>query len=137
MLYVRFVLDFLKIYLCIYILYRFLRRFALEHPGCPRTDITNAGRMVSFLSALIFATAVMAFFTWHPGIVHNAIHTYITSFGSQLNSDQLTLLEDAEPDFPKYAFVAELVYCYLAGRIITAFSVWRISKNLNDTIDEQ
>lgn len=123
---VRFVVDLLKIFFCIYTLRLFLIRFKDNFEKCTREDLWRVGRWTAFLSALIFATANMAYFTWHPEVVSETFKTVMTTFGDKLDANSLSKIEMMENSFPTFAFVSQLIYCYLFGMVISAILSSRI-----------
>lgn len=113
-------LQVAKIAACIIVLRAYMRKFKADFPLASRKDVRRMGTMTALLSALIFAAASMAFYTYHPDVVSQAIEMAKSAYGSLLDANAKQALEMMEANFPKIIFGYTLVYCFLFGWILSA-----------------
>lgn len=119
------VLDLAKIVACIYLMYTFLKNFHEDY-GASRGDVRRLGKWIAILSALIFSTAMMAFYQLHPEVITEAVETAIDSYGESLDKNAMNALEKFEENFQQIFFISNFLYCSLFGWVLSALLSIRI-----------
>lgn len=129
-------LQILKIVACIMAMRAFMKRFKLDFPEAETKDIRRMGTMTAFLSALIFAGVSMAFYTYHPEIVAQALDIARNTYSNLMDENARQALGMVETRFPQMIFGYTLVYCFLFGWILSAILAPRVAP-INDWDDDE
>lgn len=138
-----FFLDLAKIVACIWLMRLYMKRFSTDFSDASASDLRHLGTLIAVLSALIFATASMAFYKYNPEIVGEAIDTVLGMYQDKLDSNSMNALDKMMENFPTLTFFSQFIYCTLYGWILSAILAGRIipsnpfAGSKNDGVDEQ
>lgn len=138
-----FFLDLAKIVACIWLMRLYMKRFSTDFSDASASDLRHLGTLIAVLSALIFATASMAFYKYNPEIVGEAIDTALGMYQDKLDSNSMNALDKMMENFPTLIFFSQFIYCTLYGWILSAILAGRIipsnpfAGSKNDGVDEQ
>ena len=130
-----FVVDAAKIFLCIFLMVRFMKKFKEENEGATVYDLKRFGTWIAVLSALIFSAVNMMYYSMHPEIIEESMSAIYKMNGAQMDTNTMNALENMMDALPQAIFIAQFIYCFLWGWILSAIIAPRISDN--DTIQEE
>lgn len=136
---VNFILDALKIYACVALMFTYLKRFKMQYSVNDRADLRRFGTTIALLSALVFSTLQMAYYIWNPELISQTFDTLFEALGPQLDSNAISSLEVIEENFPRMAFFSNFIYCFLFGWVLSAILSSKIitSNPFNDVSEEE
>ena len=113
-----------KLWLCLWLLKRFIKAYSAVHPEADNSDTFRFGMAVAALSALIYSGGYLAWTTViNPDYFSNVLDTFIDgtdSMGGFLTEDMLDNIEAVTPRLPSMTFFANLAWCYLFGTVFSA-----------------
>jgi len=121
-----FVLDLAKIVACIWLMRRFMWQFKIDFPDSSKKDVRRVGTWIALLSALIFATATMMYYTLNPEFIDQTFQTAMEVSKGALDKNSLSALDSFKDNFPQYMFFSQLIYCFLFGWILSMILAPRI-----------
>ena len=111
-----------KIALCIWLMIKFLRKYAEEHEK-NRSLTFRFGMMVALCSALVYSALYFAYVMLiDPNMFSEAFNNAAQMYSSMLTSDQLDMLTNLEPKMPTYTFFFNLVWCWFFGTVVSAIA---------------
>ena len=120
-----------KLALCIWLMVKFLRKYAEEHEK-NRSLTFRFGMMVALCSALVFAGVYFAYVSLiDPEFFSGAIDTALQTYSSFMTSEDLERVANLEPSLPTITFFINLVWCWLFGTIVSAIASSNICGNDN------
>lgn len=104
---------------CIVLLRYFMTRFHDAYPDSSQKLVFRFGMATAFLSALIFAAFLLAYYMYiDPDSIQEAFA--LLTDNPMFDSNTQYLLEQMAPKMPTYAFFSNLIYCFIYGTIISA-----------------
>jgi len=121
-----FTLDLVKIVACIWLMRRFMWQFKKDFPHAQRRDVRRVGTWIGLLSALIFATATMMYYTLNPEFIDQTLNTALEVSKGALDKNSLTALNSFKDNFAQYMFFSQLIYCSLFGCILSLILAMKI-----------
>lgn len=120
-----------KLVLCIWLMFKFLRKFAEEN-GNDRRRTFRFGMMVALCSSLVYAAAYFAYVVIiDPNMFSEVFNNLAQSYSGILPSDQIDRIMNLESQMPTYTFFVNLIWCWLFGMIISAIASNKICGNDN------
>ena len=120
-----------KFALCIWLMVKFLRKFAEENEK-DRSRTFRFGMMVALCSALVYAGAYFAYVMFiDPDMFAEVFNNLAQTYSGILPSDQIDTIMNMESQMPTYTFFGNLIWCWLIGTIISAIASSRICGNDN------
>lgn len=138
-----FFLDLAKIVACIWLMRLYMKRFSTDFSDASASDLRHLGTLIAVLSALIFATASMAFYKYNPEIVGEAIDTVLGMYQDKLDSNSMNALDKMMENLPQLIFFSQFIYCTFYGWVLSAILAGRIipsnpfAGRKDDSVDEQ
>lgn len=118
-----------KLFLCVWLMYMFMARFSIGNNGATCADVRKLGMLIAALSALIFATAEMAFYDTHMELISDAFGEFTKNYGKMLDANSKAVLRQMESNITIYIFCWQFVYCYVFGWILSAILARQIVKD--------
>ena len=115
-----FVLWAGKLALCIWLMVKFLRKFAEEN-GKDRSRTFRFGMMVALCSALVYAAVYFAYVSLiAPDTFSGIFDNVLQQYSSMMTTDDLERIANLEPSMPTITFFINLIWCWLFGTIVSA-----------------
>lgn len=107
-----------KTFLCIWLLWRFMKGFAASNKDIDNSDSYRFGANTSFCSALVIAAFTLAYFLFiRPDAYKDAIQEVIGT--NSLPEASISALESMVPSMPGISFVSTFLYCWLLGVVLS------------------
>ena len=120
-----------KLALCIWLMVKFLRKFAEENEK-DRSRTFRFGMSVALCSALVYAGVYFAYVSIiAPDTFSDVINTVLQTYSSFMTSEDLERVANLEPSMPTITFFINLVWCWLFGTIVSAIASSNICGNDN------
>lgn len=118
---VTFILWAAKFIGCIFLMRFFMKRFASKYEITDNSATMRFGIVVSFCSALIFAAMNLANVLFiSPDMLKEQMDLAYQIYGSKLDSNAMSMLENIEDRMPQITFFSNLTYCFLYGTVLSA-----------------
>lgn len=128
---IGFVLWAGKVALCIWLMVKFLRKFAEENEK-NRSRTFRFGMMVALCSALVYSAVYFAYVSIiAPDTFSNAVDTMLQNYSSFMTSEDLDRVANLESSMPTISFFINLIWCWLFGTIVSAIASSNICGNDN------
>ena len=125
-----------KVALCIWLMVKFLRRFAEENEK-DRSSTFRFGMMVALLSALVYAGFYLAYVILiDPDMFAETFNNIAQAYSSMLTSEQIDQIMNMESSLPTVTFFVNLIWCWLFGTIVSAIASRSICGSDNPFEDE-
>ena len=120
-----------KLALCIWLMVKFLRKFAEENEK-NRSRTFRFGMSVALCSALVYSAVYFAYVMLiDPNMFSEAINTALQTYSSIMTSEDLERVANLEPSMPTITFFINLIWCWLFGTIVSAIASSNICGNDN------
>lgn len=114
-----------KLFLCIYLMRLFMRRFSARVPEADNSRVFRFGVLTALLSALVYSAFYMAYLMFiDPESINMALD--IIRENPMMDSASIAAAEAMAPTLPSYAFFTNLIYCFLFGTVLSAI----LSRNI-------
>jgi len=117
-----------KTFLCGYLLYKALKKFALKEKA-HKSRVFRFGMATAILSALLYSAANLLYLTMNPEVIEQSMSLVAEAYSSMLTADQIDQIMDMSSSMPSYSFFANLIYCWLYGTVLSAIFAGIICKN--------
>ena len=131
-----FVLWAGKLALCIWLMVKYLRKFA-EKNDKDRSRTFCFGMAVALCSAVVYAGFYLAYVLLiNPGMFSETFNAVLQAYSSFMTSDDLERVANLEPKMPTYSFFGNLIWCWLFGTIVSAIASHSICGSDNPFDDE-
>ena len=115
-----------KLALCIWLMVKFLRKFA-EANDKDRSRTFRFGMSVALCSALVYSGAYFAYVSLiAPDTFSDVINNVLRTYSSMLTTEDLDRIANIEPSMPTITFFINLIWCWLFGTIVSAIASSRI-----------
>lgn len=125
-----------KVALCIWLMIKFLRRFAEEN-GKDRSRTFRFGMMIALLSALVYAGFYLAYVTLiDPNMFADSFDKLAQAYSGFMTSEQIDQMMNMESSLPTITFFVNLIWCWLFGTIVSAIASSNICGQSNPFEDE-
>ena len=125
-----------KFALCIWLMVKFLRKFAEENDK-DRSRTFRFGMMVALCSALVYAGFNLVYVLFiDPDMFAETFNTLGQTYSGMLTSDQLDQIMNMESSMPTISFFVNLFWCWLFGTIVSAIASRSICGSDNPFEDE-
>lgn len=113
-----------KLWLCLWLLKRFMKAYSMNNPDADNSDTFKFGMAVAAMSALIYSGGYLAWTTLiDPDYFSNVLETVrdaSDSMESLFTEDMLDTFENMVPKLPTATFFANLIWCWLFGTVFSA-----------------
>ena len=128
-----------KFVLCIWLFGFFQKKFATTHSITERKQIFRYGMVVAGLSALLYSVFSLAYMLYiNPEALNASFDLAMQQYSTMLDPATLESMENLRSDMPVATFIANLLWCFLFGTILSAiFSAKLAPGSDNPFIDEQ
>ena len=114
-----------KLFICIYLMRFFMRRFSARVPEADNSRVFRFGALTALLSALVFSAFYMAYLMFiDPESINMALD--IIRDNPMMDSASIAAVEEMAPTLPSYAFFSNLIYCTIYGTVLSAI----LSRNI-------
>ena len=125
-----------KFALCIWLMVRFLRKYAEENDK-DRSRTFRFGMMVALFSALVYAGFYLAYVTFiDPDMFAESFNRIAQAYSGFMTSDQIDQMMNMESSLPTVTFFVNLIWCWLFGTIVSAIASRSICGSDNPFEDE-
>ena len=106
---------------CIYLMMFLMRKLVRDFDGVQNADTNRYGRRIALLSAVVIASVnfLILYFTPEEEL-QKTIEEAMSAYGSMLDSNSLSVMEDLLQNLPAITFISNLIYCFLYGTILSA-----------------
>jgi len=126
-----------KFVLCIYLMYYFLKKFALSD-GKDRSRVFRYGMIVALYSAILYSAFYLVYVLYiDPEALSNSLAKMMESLGTQLPSDQMEAVENMTSSLPTIGFFSNFIWCWLFGTVLSSIFSSKICGGSNPFVDEQ
>lgn len=106
---------------CIYLMILFMRKLVKDYDGVQNEDTNRYGRRIALLSAILIASANYLILTFTPEAkLQEEIDAALAAYGSMLDSNTLSMMEEMMQNLPIITFFSNLIYCFLYGTVLSA-----------------
>lgn len=127
---ITILLKAVKIFVCIYLLKHFLKKFSAVHEETERRAIFRYGAVIALLSAMVVSFWLLVYMkVIAPDMFLDAIDELRSAKPSPFSASDLAALEETLPVLPTIAFFFNLVYCFLFGVVASAVIAENISSD--------
>ena len=117
---ISFLLWGLKLFLCIYMLHRFLKTEAAENGG-ERKRTFRYGMAIAVCSALLYSGFCLAWTTFvQPDFYADAFEAAIQMYSGFMPQETLDMMANMESSMPTLTFFTNLIWCWLFGTVASA-----------------
>ncbi|MBO4427227.1 MAG: DUF4199 domain-containing protein [Bacteroidales bacterium] len=116
-----FLLWGLKVFLCIYMMHRFLKIEAAENGG-ERRRTFRYGMATALCSALLYAGFCLAWTTFvQPDFYEAAFEAALQMYTSfNIPAETLDMMSNMESSMPTLTFFTNLIWCWIFGTVLAA-----------------
>jgi hypothetical protein len=130
LVFINFVLWFLKLIGCIFLMQFFMKRLVIKYSGVDNKVTMHFGTIVSFLSALIVAGySLLSLSLMSNSEIKSIIYSSIGDNAKLLDLNTQNAFENIINNLPVYSFFIMLIYCFLYGYILSLILSKRIPSN--------
>ena len=106
---------------CIWLMIFFMKKMVRDYSGVTNFDTRRYGRRIALFSAILIATVNYLILHFMPEEkLQENIDQILSAYGTMLDSNTLSMMNDMMQDLPLITFVSNLIYCYLYGSILSA-----------------
>jgi hypothetical protein len=131
-----FVLWAGKFALCIWLMVKYLRKFAEENEK-DRSRTFRFGMAVALCSAVVYAGFYLAYVLLiNPDMFTESFNNIAQAYSSFMTSDQIDQMMNMESSLPTVTFFVNLIWCWLFGTIVSAIASRSICGSDNPFEDE-
>ena len=127
-----------KLFLCIWLLQRFMQKFHSGHPESARRQLFRFGMAVAALSALFYSVFSLAYVLYiNPEAINASFDLVMQQYAGMLDAATLESMENMRSDMPVATFITNLLWCFLFGTILSAIFSARIAPNSDNPFQDQ
>lgn len=117
---ISFLLWGLKLFLCIYMLHRFLKIEAAENGG-ERKRTFRYGMAIATCSALLYSGFCLAWTSFvQPDFYEAAFEAAIQMYSGFMPAESLDMMRNMESSMPTLTFFTNLIWCWIFGTVASA-----------------
>lgn len=121
-----FIVGIAKIILCIWVFRAMLYRYYKINPETDSRSIFKLGCLIALLSALVYSGFYFAYTLYiEPDLFKQAVDEMRDVAG--MDASAIQMLDEMLPQMPSYSFIANIIYCFLYGMILSAIFSRRIA----------
>lgn len=107
---------------CIWLMLKFMRRFAARNAEADNSSTFRFGVITALLSAVIYAAASFA------NIAYISADMYAEQMAPMMDSNTMEQMDDMLGIMPQLTFFSNLIYCFFYGTILSFI----LSRNIPD-----
>ena len=115
--------------ICIYLMVKFMKKFAAANPSADHTAIFRMGMATAFLSALVYSAASFANIAYiSADYFAEQYQILMQQMAPMMDSNTMEQMDDMLGIMPQLTFFSNLIYCFFYGTILSFI----LSRNIPD-----